>query len=417
MALTGPLVEPRVNVAATIPAQGNGRRLAARVSHILQQVTEVIEENVASGAHTNGLRVAALEQRIAEQIGVSEVVATASGSAALRAACELLALPPGSEVIVPAYTFVMTAYAISDAMTIDPSNFTFGKCGLTPVFVDVDPRTFTIDPEQVRLAISERTRAIVAVHLAGQMADMRGLLNLAAEYDLIVIEDAAQAYGATFLDLGCGALRYAGGVGHMGCFSLSDVKNVGSMGGDGGALSISRRILERSPTLAARARAWRNTGRTGGHRYRHGEWGIRARLDEYSAAECLAELDLFEAWNERRRTIADRYSRALEYGSLEAPFVAPGRGHVFFNYLVKAPDRPTRDRFVATLLEAGIAVADSYTSIPDQPVYQEGRLPARTLEIEVTRQLEELLVPIPCYPELTEAEVQRIETALAEFDS
>jgi dTDP-4-amino-4,6-dideoxygalactose transaminase len=284
---------------------------------------------------------------------------------------------------------------------------------LVPVFVDVDPRTFTIDPDRVRLAIGERTRAIVAVHLAGQMADMRTLRDLAAAHGLVLVEDAAQALGATILDLECARFTQAGGMGDLGCFSLSDVKNIGSMGTDGGALTIAGRQLERDPQLGLTARAWRNTGRTGKHRYTHRAWGVRARMDEYTAAECLAELNLLEGWCERRRVLADRFTQALAGSSLQAPQIAPGRGHVFFNYLVKAPDLHARDRLVSDMLEAGISVADGYTSIPDQPVYREGRLPSRTLEIEVTHELERLLVPVPCYPELTESEVQRIEAVLA----
>ena len=396
-----------------IPVQGNGRRLRERLPEVLDEVTGVVIDGTLTGKHTNGARVAELERRFADWLGAADVVALASGSAALRGAFELMELPPGSEVIIPAYTFVMSAYAVSDAFAVEARTGALAKGGLVPVFVDVDPETYTLDPERARAAVTERTRAIMPVHLGGQMADMAPLLALAEEHDLVVVEDAAQAHGATYRDPRTGSVALAGAAGHLGCMSLSDVKNLGTLGGDAGVLVVSHAALERFPQLGERARAWRDTGRTGLHRYRHDAWGVRARLDEYGAAECAAELPLLDAWNARRAELAERYAAALEGGPVEAPRVAPGRTHVYFNFLARAAGPGARDALIRRMRADAIGVGDAYTVVADQALYHEHRLPNRVHgTLDVARELEQLLVPIPCYPELTEPEVERIEAAL-----
>ncbi|MDQ2713716.1 MAG: DegT/DnrJ/EryC1/StrS family aminotransferase [Chloroflexota bacterium] len=402
-----------VSTKRSIPAQGNGRRLLSRLPQIQREVAAVIEASVDSGSHTNGPLVAELERRFAEALDVAAVLGVDCGSSALRAACELLRLPPGSEVLVPGYTFVMTAYAVSDAFAVDPVEHTFSKLGLVPVFVDVDPRTYTLDPSKARAAIGERTAAMIVVHMLGQMADMRPLLDLAQEHGLFVIEDAAQAHGATYRDALTGESWHAGAAGHFGCYSLSDVKNIGSFGSDAGILTLTQRLLDRYPDIVELARGWRNTGRMTAHRYRHQVWGLRARMDEYSAAECLAELEFLPEWNAHRRAIAARYDAALAGSWLCPPYVAPGRQHAFFAYMVKAPTIEARMDLARRLKAAGVQVADSYTVVADQEPYHTGVLPCRVETLEVSRELADLLVPIPCYPELTEEEIKRIAGVLA----
>src|SRR5579875_3365959 len=318
-----------------------------------------------------------------------------------------------SAVVNPSYTFIMTAYAVNDALTLDPQSGSLVKGGLVPVFVDIDPRTYTLDLASTQAALSERTGAIVTVHMLGQMADMRPLLDLAEEYQLFLIEDASQAHGATYEDPRTGKTYRAGSMGDCGCFSLSDVKNIGSMGADAGLLTLTDRLDSRLPGAAAMVRAWRNTGRMGHHRYRHQVWGIRARMDEYSAAECLAELAYLEAWVTRRQQIAARYSAALAGSSFPPPHVAPGRRHAFFTYMVQAPDLDARHRLESQLRAAGISVADTYTVVPDQELYRGGQLPCRLVSAQVAREVATLMVAIPCYPELREEEIARIEEVLS----
>lgn len=210
-----------------IPSQGHGRRFFRRKQHMLAALSSVIDAGVTTGTFVQGSCVHALETRIAETWGVSEALAVNSGSNALRLALEALQIEAGREVILPALTFISTAYAVSDAH-------------LVPVFVDVDPRTMTIDPAAVRAAITDKTAAIIAVHLHGQMAAMLPLLVLADANGLSVVEDAAQAHGATYTDPepASALVWYAGGMGDIGCFSMNGVKNIGGLG-DGGLMTIS----------------------------------------------------------------------------------------------------------------------------------------------------------------------------------
>jgi dTDP-4-amino-4,6-dideoxygalactose transaminase len=195
---------------------------------------------------------------------VAAAIAVNSGSSALRLAFESLRLQAGREVIVPALTFISTAYAASDA-------------GLVPVFVDVDPQTLTIDPRAAQAAVTEKTAAVVAVHLYGQMADMLPLLDLADTYGLYVVEDAAQAHGATYAcsSSSGGNVSYAGSMGDLGCFSLNGIKNMGGLG-DGGMVTVSARLLAQDRAAADRLRSLRDLGRVPGARYLHDEWGMPA---------------------------------------------------------------------------------------------------------------------------------------------
>src|SRR5260221_215209 len=213
-----------------IPAQGNGRRFVQRKRRLLIALEEVIERGIASGKYVQGQYVAALEKLIAERWKVAAAVAVNSGSSALRLAFEALQLEAGSEVLVPALTFISTAYAVSDA-------------GLVPVFVDVDPQTLTLDLDAAQAALTHKTAALLPVHLHGQMADMLPLLDLADASNLFVIEDAAQAHGATY---GSTSSRshtwYSGSLGDLACFSLTGVKNMVGLV-DRGMVTVSERRL------------------------------------------------------------------------------------------------------------------------------------------------------------------------------
>src|SRR6266699_1676266 len=221
-----------------IPAQGHGRRFVERKRCLLAALEAVIEQGITSGRYTQGACVATLEERIEERWNVAAAIAVNSGSSALRLAFEALRLEAGREVLVPALTFISTAYGASDA-------------GLIPVFVDVDPQTLTIDPWAAQAALTKKTAAVVPVHVYGQMADMLPVLDLADTYGLYVVEDAAQAHGATCTcssssrEYAC----YAGSMGDLGCFSLNGVKNMGGLG-DGGMVTVSARLLARDRAVA-----------------------------------------------------------------------------------------------------------------------------------------------------------------------
>jgi dTDP-4-amino-4,6-dideoxygalactose transaminase len=386
-----------------IPSQGHGRRFVERKRRMLAALEAVIERGVTTGKYVQGACVATLEERIEERWNVAAAIAVNSGSSALRLAFEALRLEAGREVLIPALTFISTAFAVSDT-------------GLIPVFVDVDPQTLTINPIAAQAAVTKKTAAIVPVHVHGQMADMLALLDLADTYGLYVVEDAAQAHGATYTysSSSSSSSSYAGSMGDLGCFSLNEIKNMGGLG-DGGMVTVSARLLARDRAVADRLRGLRDLGRYSNARYLHDDWGLRARMDEFMAAECLLELAELDTWNARRRAIAARYSAALAHSVVHAPITAPGRSHVFFTYAAQSPSREVREQFERCLRAAGIEVAEAYTLVSDQRPYRTGRLPCRVEALEVAREVAGLVTHIPLYPELEEEEIERIVTALQGF--
>jgi len=396
--------QPPSSLSATpvhrIPAQGNGRRCARRKRQLLATLADVIDAGLNTGKYVQGSYVRAFEWLIEEHWQVAAAIAVNSGSTALRLAFEALHIEAGREVLVPALTFISTAYAVHDA-------------GLVPVFVDIDPHTYTIDPAAVEEAITEKTAAMVPVHVYGQMADMTPLLDLADASGLYVVEDAAQAHGATYT---CDfpsmrSTYYAGSMGDLGCFSLNGVKNMGSLG-DAGLITISPRLLARRREIAYHLRGMRDLGRFATQRYVHETWGMRARMDEFSAAQCLQELAELDRWNERRREIAARYTAALANSQLQAPLTAPGRQHVYFTYAVQAPSLETRREVERALQAVGIEATEAYTLVPDQTPYRTGKLPCRIAGLKGARQVTQRLIHIPLYPELEEAEIDRIVAVL-----
>ncbi len=396
--------QPPSSLSATtvhrIPAQGNGRRCARRKRQLLATLADVIDAGLNTGKYVQGSYVRAFEWLIEERWQVAAAIAVNSGSTALRLAFEALHIEAGREVLVPALTFISTAYAVHDA-------------GLVPVFVDIDPHTYTIDPAAVEEAITEKTAAMVPVHVYGQMADMTPLLDLADASGLYVVEDAAQAHGATYT---CDfpsmrSTYYAGSMGDLGCFSLNGVKNMGSLG-DAGLITISPRLLARRREIANHLRGMRDLGRFATQRYVHETWGMRARMDEFSAAQCLQELAELDRWNERRREIAARYTAALANSQLQAPLTAPGRQHVYFTYAVQAPSLETRREVERALQAVGIEATEAYTLVPDQTPYRTGKLPCRIAGLKGARQVTQRIIHIPLYPELEEAEIDRIVAVL-----
>jgi dTDP-4-amino-4,6-dideoxygalactose transaminase len=375
-----------------IPAQGHGRRFARRKAKMLAALASVIDAGARNGKYVQGANVAALERRITESWGVAAAFAVNSGSSALRLSLETLDIAAGREVIMPALTFIATAYAASDA-------------GLIPVFVDIDPKTFTIDPAAMRAAITEKTAAIIPVYLYGQMADMQPIMEIADAHGLFMIEDAAQAHGARYRI--ANQLHYAGSMGDLGCFSLNGIKNMGGLG-DGGLITVSERFLTRFPDAMTHLRGLRDLGRIGRQRYTHETWGWRARMDEFTALECLLELDELEQWNDRRRAIAARYASALANTPFQAPLAAPGREHAYFAYPVLAPSTSLRANFEQALTEADVEIVDTYTLVSGQRLYRDGRFSCRAMPLPIAHDVVGRITHLPIYPELEDEEVERI---------
>lgn len=351
---------------------------------VLPAVMSVIERQ----GFIMGPEVTQLEAQVAKLSGARHGIACASGTDALLLPLRALGLQPGDEVIAPAFTFFATAGAIHNA-------------GGRPVFVDIEPGTFNVDPAAVEAAITPRTRAIVLVHIFGQMADVGALAALARKHDLMLVEDAAQAIGARRkVD---GTWRAAGELGTVGSFSFFPTKNLGAWG-DGGMM------VAQDDDLAARLRRERLHG--GAREYYHDEVGLNSRLDSIQAALLLAKLPYLAAWGERRRDIAATYTTAFSgIDGVTPPVVDPANEHIFHQYTIRA-DR--RDALLAHLKARGIGHKVYYPlALHLQPCFAflgatKGALPA-------TERATDEVVSLPIYPELTSAHIEAVIAAIREF--
>ena len=345
------------------------RQHAALRAELLAAAARVLD----SSQFILGAEGKALESELAALCGVRHAIGVASGTDALRLALAALGVRPGDEVITPALSFVASATTIVMA-------------GATPVFVDVDPRTYALDVAAAARAITSRTRAIVPVHLYGHPAPMDRVMELARAHRLAVIEDAAQAVGGAWGD------RPIGAWGDAACLSFYPTKNLGACG-DAGMVVTDR------DDVAAGIRRLRHHGDTG--RYQHVELGYCSRLDEMQAALLRVKLERLAAWTEARRRIAARYRAALAGVALGLPFEAPEARHVYHLFAVR---HPQREALAKTLTDRGVGTAVYYPcTVPDQPVFGggEGRWP------EARRAVREVL-SLPCFAELSDDEVETV---------
>jgi len=365
--------------------------LTRQYAAVQEEIDRAIRRVLASGRFILGPEVEAFERKIAAYCGVEHAIGVASGTDALLLSLRALGIGPGDKVIVPSFTFFATAGVVHNV-------------GATPVFADIDPRTYNIDPEHVRellrdARLAEEVKAIIPVHLYGQMADMDELMAIASEYDLYVIEDAAQAIGAEYKG------KKAGTIGHLGCFSFFPTKNLGAYG-DGGM------VITDDEELAERVRMLRVHGAK--PKYYHHFVGYNSRLDALQAAILRVKLAHLDSWTQARREIADRYDELLSgIDGLATPHRAPGRTHIFHQYTVRVLDG-RRDALQEFLKDRGIG-AQVYYPLPLhlQPCfrglgYREGDLP------ESERASREVL-SLPMFPELSEAEQEYVAQNVREF--
>ncbi len=362
--------------------------LAAQYHSIKDALLPALQAVIERQQFIMGPEVGELEGAVAGLTGVRQAIACASGTDALLLPLTAMRLEPGDEVITPAFTFFATAGAIHNA-------------GGTPVFVDIDLATYTVDPAAIEAAITPRTRAIMVVHLYGQMAPMERILAFARGRGLAVIEDAAQAIGARrMLD---GAARAAGSLGLAGALSFFPSKNLGAWG-DGGMM------LTQDEALGARLRRLRVHG--GAKQYHHEEIGTNSRLDTLQAAVLAVKLRYLRQWNEARRARAARYDHAFaSEPAVCPPRVDPANEHVFHQYTIRAE---RRDELAAHLKSRGIGHAIYYpVALHLQPCfaplgYARGSLPA-------TEAAMSSVLSLPIYPELTDAQQDAVVAAVREF--
>ena len=356
--------------------------LSVQHADIGAEAEQAFARIAASGAFVLGPDVEQFEREFAEYCGVSHCVGVANGTDAVEFALRAVGVSPGEEVILPANTFVATAGAVM-------------RAGATPVLVDCDPQYLLIDPAEVEKRITGRTRAIVAVHLYGQLAPVDQLADVAGRYGVHLVEDAAQSHGATRHG------RPSGTWGRTAGTSFYPGKNLGAYG-DAGA------VLTDSAEAAAALRLLRNHGST--VKYQHPELGFNSRLDTVQAAVLRAKLRRLDAWNEQRRDAARRYEELLAgVPGVTLPATAPGNEHVWHLYVIQVDER---DRVLAELNAAGIGAGIHYpVPLHLQGAYAHlehvrGDFPAA--EVAADR-----ILSLPIFPGITEAQQQRVVDVLA----
>ncbi|MFV1986145.1 MAG: DegT/DnrJ/EryC1/StrS family aminotransferase [Gemmatimonadota bacterium] len=353
---------------------------------LAHEIDSAVLEVLRSGRYVLGDTVAEFEASFADRVGVRFAVGVASGTDALRLALEAVGVGPGDEVITTPFTFPATATAIM-------------ATGATPVFADVRPGCFTIDPDAVAAAVTQRTAALVPVHLFGQMADMEPLVDVADSCGLAIVEDAAQAFGAD-QRAPDGAVTRAGGVGNAGAFSFYPTKSLGAAGDGGIVTTDDRAVADRLVRL-------RNHGRTaeGGH----AEPGHNSRLDAIQAAFLTTKLPRVDEWTERRRAHAGVYEGALaEASGIRPPAIVGGNRHIFHQYTVLCHGRAR----VAAAFDA----ADVDTSVfYDPPIHRMeafASLGVRRGSLPVAEELATRVLSVPVFAHLSAEERDRVAAVL-----
>ncbi|HSO76090.1 MAG TPA: DegT/DnrJ/EryC1/StrS family aminotransferase [Blastocatellia bacterium] len=357
--------------------------LKAQYATIKKEIDSSIQRVLDNASFILGSEVAAFEEAFAAFVGAKGAVGVGSGTAALQLSLLACGVGPGDEVITSTHTFFATAEAIS-------------QTGALPVFVDIDPRTYNLDPNRVERAVTSRTRAIVPVHLYGQPADLDPLLDIARRRDLLLIEDAAQAHAALYKG------RHCGTIGHAACFSFYPGKNLGAYG-DAGAVTSNDEVL------LARVRKLHDHGRT--TKYEHDEVGWGERLDALQAAVLAAKLPHLERWTEARRSNAGLYNEFLSECDVVTPYESPDVRHVYHLYVIRAR---RRDDLLGFLKSRGVDAGIHYPiPLHRQPAYSmlgysNGDFPESELAAAQ-------VLSLPMYPEATVKQIRYVADLVKEF--
>lgn len=354
--------------------------LKAQYSQIKPEIDAAVARVVSSGHFVLGPEVTAFEERFAGYCRTAHCRAVNSGTSALHLALLAAGVGPADEVITVSMTFVATTAAILYS-------------GARPVFIDVDPVTWTMDPGLIEAAITPRTKAILPVHLHGLMADMDPIMAIARRHDLVVIEDAAQAHGAEYRG------RRAGSIGDLGCFSFYPGKNLGAFG-EGGALVTDRAEFARRVSLL---RDWGQEAK-----YDHAIPGYNYRMDEIQSAVLNVKLDYIERWTEARRSLAERYDALLSDLPLARPRPPGYARHVYHVYAVRSE---RRNEALTLLRDAGIGAGIHYpVPVHLQRAYAE--LGYRAGDLPITEMLAKDFLSLPIYPELLPEQAGKVVATL-----
>ncbi len=356
--------------------------LKAQYASIKPEVDAAIKRVVDNTSFILGKEVTEFEQAFARYVGAKGAVGVASGTSALQLSLLACGVGPGDEVITTAHTFIATSEAIS-------------QTGARPVFVDIDPQTYNLDPSRVEAAITPRTKAILPVHLYGQPADLGALMEIAERHHLYLIEDAAQAHGAEYKGQRCGS------IGHLACFSFYPGKNLGAYGDAGG-------VTGNDEALLTRVRKLRDHGRL--TKYEHDEIGFGERIDALHAAILSAKLPHLEAWTEARRSHARFYNELLAGSDLVMPIESPEVRHVYHLYVIRTQ---RRGAVLDHLKQKGIGAGIHYpVPLHRQPAYLKQGY--GDISLPITEQVAQEIVSLPMYPELTAEQLTYVAEAVKE---
>jgi dTDP-4-amino-4,6-dideoxygalactose transaminase len=357
--------------------------LAVQYHSIKEEIDAAVHATLESGHFILGPAVSKLEESIAAYLGVQHAIGLASGTDALVLALRALNIGNGDEVIVPAYTFFATAGTVMSV-------------GARPVFVDIDPLTYEINVAQIEDRITPRTKAIIPVHLYGHPADMDPILKLASSHGLKVIEDNAQAFGATYRG------KKTGSIGDIGCLSFFPTKNLGAFGDGGMVVTNDAAVAERMRML--RTHGWKK-------KYYSEEVGYNSRLDALQAAILQAKFPYVDSWNEKRREIAHHYSENLAPLGVTVPVECDWGTHVFHLYIIRSDQRAELQAF---LKERAIA-SEVYYPLPPHlstPCRMFGYQDGDFLHAE---QASRETLALPLYPELTTEQQDKVIEAMQQF--
>ncbi len=357
--------------------------LKAQYLSIKDEMDAAIQRVVDSTSFIMGPEVRAFEEEFARFCGVQHVVGVDSGTAALHLAFLICDIGPGDEVITTPHTFIATIG-------------TLGRVGARPVFVDIDPQTYNIDPARIEAAITARTRAIMPVHLYGQPAEMDPIWEIADRHGLKVIEDAAQAHGAEYKG------RRAGSMGHVAIFSFYPGKNLGAYGDAGAVVTDDREIAEK-------VRMLRDHGRR--DKYEHLLQGFNYRIDTLQAAILRAKLAHLEEWNEARRRHAATYRELLSGLDLVLPYEPEHVRAVYHLFVVRLQER---DALREHLQARGISTGIHYPiPLHLQPAYR--HLGYKEGDFPITEECARQVLSLPMYPELARTQMEEVARAIKKF--
>jgi dTDP-4-amino-4,6-dideoxygalactose transaminase len=358
--------------------------LGAAYEELRSPLDAAVRRVLSSGRYLIGPELTAFEAAFASYVGTRHCVAVGSGFDALWLTIQAFGVSEGDEVLVPGNTYIATWLAAR-------------RAGATPVPIDPDSETYNLDPDRLEAGITPRTRLVLPVHLYGRVAEMDAIGAIAAHHELLVLEDAAQAHGARFRGTRAGAF------GNAAAWSFYPSKNLGALG-DGGAVTTD------DDELAEKLRALRYYGSS--EKHTHELDGVNSRLDELQAAILRVKLGHLDSWNERRRSVAERYLEGLAGTSLALPAVSPGTEPVWHLFVVRSQ---RRDELQRRLESAGIETAVHYPRAPHrQPVFAD--LAIASASVPVSERLQHEVLSLPIGPHLRDEQVEYVVDRVRAFD-